>query len=197
MRSKGWLLLGVAFDGALALLAATQTWVVIALSPGAAAVERLELPGYDLNPAFSPVAIAALAAALALTISGRVLRLVLGALIVLLGIGIAAMAFAVLGDPSRAAAGRVADASGIAGSGQLAIIEGAEATTWPSVAIAAGIVLVALGVLVVWFGGRWKTGGRKYASVDDRSSTLHRDASHGEPDRIADWDAMNHGEDPT
>ena len=98
MRSKLWLLAGVAVSGAVALYGATQVWVTLLLADGAAAFDRLEVTGQQLNQSLSPIALAALAAALALTIAGPAFRRVLGVLVALLGAGVAAIASAALGD---------------------------------------------------------------------------------------------------
>jgi len=47
-------------------------------------------------------------------------------------------------------------------------------------------------VLVLVFGGRWKTAGRKY----EAEAGPARPAT-AEPDRISDWEALNSGQDPS
>lgn len=202
MRSKRWLLLGVALAGGLALYGATQVWVVLRLVPGAAAFSTLEVTGQQLNASLSPIAIAALAAALALTIAGKVFRRVLGALIALLGAGIAAISWSVLGAPERAASGRLAEATGLAGSSQLDLIASSEQMPFIALTIAAGLTLAVLGVLVLILSGKWRSAGRKYES-DGESATAGASAPAApkrrdeNSERIDDWDAMNDGDDPT
>lgn len=195
VRSKLWLLVGIALSGSVALYGATQVWVTLVLADGAAAFERLEVTGQQLNQSLSPIAIAALAAALALTIAGPGFRRVLGVLVTLLGAGVAAIASRVLGDASTAAAGRLAEATGIAGSSSQHFVTGSETSPLIAVTLAAGIALVLLGPLVVLLSGRWKAAGRKYESEAGHEQRS-RPAS-AEPDRISDWEAMNDGEDPS
>ena len=192
MRSKLWLLAGIALAGALALYGATQVWVALSLASGAAASERLEVTGQQLNQSLSPIAIAALASALALTIAGPAFRRLLGALVVLLGAGISAIAISVLRDPQSAATGRLAEATGLAGSAQADLVTAVDVSLFAVSTLAAGLALAVLGLLVLLLAGRWRSAGRKYDTDAARSSS-----SGGEPDRISDWEAMNDGQDPS
>ena len=85
MNSKLLLLAGIALAGGVALYSAPQVWVSLSLAEGAAAFSQLEVTGQQVNQSLSPVAIAALASALALTIAGKAFRRVLGVLVLLLG----------------------------------------------------------------------------------------------------------------
>ncbi|MGI8393510.1 Trp biosynthesis-associated membrane protein [Leucobacter sp. W1038] len=194
MRSKLPLLAAVALSSGLALVAATQPWATIVLVEGAAAAGALQVSGQDLNASLSPVAIAALAAALALTIAGKIFRRVLGILVAALGAGAIAVAVGVLADPVGAAAGRIAEITAISGADQLALIQSSALSVWPLVTAIAGGALIVFGVLVVILSGRWGTAGRKYesrtgADVAERAAT--------EPDRISDWERQSDGEDPS
>lgn len=194
MRSKLPLLGLVALGGVLALVSATQTWVALRLIEGAAATDMLLVSGQDLNASLSPVAIAVLAAALALTIAGRVFRWVLGVLITGLGAGIAAMSVGVLSGPVQAASGKLAEITAISGASQLDLVSSADTTIWPLLTVATGILLAVLGVAVVVLSGRWRAAGRKYESGSGASASA---AALDEPDRISDWERQNEGEDPS
>lgn len=193
MKSKLWLLAGIAIASALALFGATQVWVTLDLAEGAAAFASLEVTGQQLNQSLSPIAIAALAAALALTIAGRGFRRVLGVLVSLLGVGIIAIAVSVLTNPVAAASGGLAEATGLTGHDQLSLVTSYHATQMIVLTLVAGSLLVLFGVLVLILGGRWKSAGRKYEA--DAGRTAAKD--DGEPDRISDWEAMSDGDDPT
>ncbi|GEM_PF-2048439 len=192
--SKLWLLAVIALASALALYGATQVWVTLRLADGAAAVDSISVTGQQLNQSLSPVAIAALAAALALTIAGRVLRHLLGALVALLGAGIVAITATVLSDPLAASSGRVAEVTGLAGSSNQALVTGTSIESFVPMTLAAGAALVLLGLLVTVLSGRWKVAGRKYEAAPKTRATAGSDA---EPDRISDWESMNEGEDPS
>lgn len=194
MRSKLPLLGAVALSGGLALVAATQPWATIVLVEGAAAAGALQVSGQDLNASLSPVAIAALAAALALTIAGKIFRRVLGILVAALGAGAIAVAVGVLADPVGAAAGRIAEITAISGADQLALVQSSALSVWPLVTAIAGGALIVFGLLVVILSGRWGTAGRKYESRTD-VDVAERAAT--EPDRISDWERQSDGEDPS
>ena len=194
MLSKLPLLGAVALSGGLALVAATQPWATIVLVEGAAAAGALQVSGQDLNASLSPVAIAAIAAALALTIAGKIFRRVLGILVAALGAGAIAVAVGVLADPVGAAAGRIAEITAISGADQLALVQSSALSVWPLVTAIAGGALIVSGVLVVILSGRWGTAGRKYESRTD-VDVAERAAT--EPDRISDWERQSDGEDPS
>lgn len=192
MNSKLWLLAGIAVAGGVSLYSATQVRVTLSLTEGAAAFSELAVTGQQMNQSLSPVAIAALASALALTIAGKVFRRVLGVLVLLLGAGLGAIALAVMRDPASAVAGRLAEATGLAGSAQAGLITAVAVSPLVMLTLVAGAVLAVLGVLVLVFGGRWKTAGRKY----EAEAGPARPAT-AEPDRISDWEALNSGQDPS
>lgn len=192
MRSKLWLLLGIAVAGAFALFGATQVWVTLKLAAGAAASETLEVTGQQLNQSLSPIALAALAAALALTIAGRVFRRGLGVLVLLLGVGIAAIAVNVMADPNSAVASRLGEVTGLEGSVQAGLVVATTLSSLTYVTLAAGAALVVFGVMVLLLGGRWRAAGRKYDTDALRALEVS-----DEPDRISDWEALNDGQDPS
>lgn len=196
MRSKLPLLGMLVVTGALALVSATQGWVTMQFIPGAAAVSALTVSGQDVNASLSPIAIAVLAAALALTIAGRVFRRVLGALLIVLGWGIAAIAVGVLSDPVQSATGRLAEITAITGSQQLELVRSHTISVWPFLTAVTGGLILLLGLVILVVSGRWRTAGRKYQSASEAQSqpVAERDAA---PDRISDWERQNEGEDPS
>jgi len=203
VRSKFWLIAGIVLVAASTLFGATQPWVTLDLVEGAATVSRLEVTGQQLNASLLSIALAALAGAVALTIAGRGFRRLLGVLIVLFGAGIVAVAVAVLNGPEVAASGRLAEVSGIAGHAQLGLVSASGTTPYLGYTLASGLLLAVLGVLVLVFGGRWKSGGRKYAARTEQAtdatpaSRASARSSESEPDRFSDWDRLSDGEDPS
>jgi uncharacterized membrane protein (TIGR02234 family) len=198
VRSKLWLIAGIALLSAAALLAASQTWVSLELVPGAAAFELLAASGQQLNAALTAIALAGFAAALALTIAGPGFRRVLGVLVVLFGAGIAGVAISVLADPEGAASGRLAEATGIAGDAQSAMVDRVATTPFIALALLCGALLAVLGALVLVLGGRWRAAGRKYAAREDRGPAAGGDGRPDPgPDRFSDWDRLSEGGDPT
>lgn len=196
MRSKLWLILGIALAAIGALAAATQPWVVVHLAEGAAVVSRLEVTGQQLNASLSSIAIAALAAALVLSIAGTIFRRVLAVLVVLFGAGIVAISIAVVNDPLASAGGRIAEATGLAGSAQISVVASSETSVFIVVTIVCAAALMLFGVLVLVLGGRWKAAGRKY-SARTEGTRSSGEGDGADPDRFSDWDAQNEGRDPS
>ena len=191
MRGKLPVLAGIALAGALALVAGSQPWVSFMLE-GTHTVESST--GHEVNPALSPVSIAIVAAALALTIAGPVFRRVLGGLVLLLGAGLVALTAGVLASPLRAVAGRITELTGIAGGAAGSGVAWSDVSPWGYAAAAAGVLAALLGVAVLVLGGRWAAGGRRY---DPAGAAARRGAGAGPPDRISDWDALSDGDDPS
>lgn len=201
---KVLLLAGIALAGALALLTATQSWVDIALTPGAAVASELRVTGHQMNPSLSPVALAALALALVLAIAGPIFRRVLGMLALLLGVAIESIGILALVEPAAEASSAVTKATGIAGvDAQRALIERLTVSFWPTLTLVAGVLLFVCGVLVLLLSGRWKRGGRKYEHGAQPARSTPVATGRGKTsievdrDRIADWDALSDGDDPS
>lgn len=186
MRAKLVTLLVVAAAGATALGAGSQPWISFSLE---GAPEQFPT-GHDLNAALSPVAIAIVVAALALSIAGPIFRRVLGLLVAALGAGVVALAAAVAANPASAMAARVTELTGLSGHGGLAAVANVTLTPWSWVTIAAGFVAALAGLVVVFTSGRWRSAGRKYEAASSKAPAQ-------KPDRISDWDALSEGEDPT
>lgn len=189
-RARLLLIAGLGLAGALALVAATQPWASFQLALGAAAQDHLAVTGQEFNQSLSPLALAVLAAGLALTIAGKVFRRVLGVVIALLGAGVGAVAIGVLLDPAAAAIARVTKLTGLAGGSAQQAVTATSLTAWPIVAAILGAVVLLLGIAVLLVSGRWATAGRKYETTAKRGPS-------DEPDRIADWDALSDGDDPS
>lgn len=150
-----------------------------------------QLPtGHELNAALSPIAIAIIVAALALTIAGPIFRRVLGFLVAGLGAGTVALAASVAVDPESAMTTRVAELTGLSGHGGFAAVSDAALTPWPWLTIAAGAIAAFGGLVVLFASGRWAVAGRKYEAAGAKTAAPSSD-------RISDWDALSEGDDPT
>ena len=112
----------------------------------------------------------------------------------LFGAGIATLGINAQSAPRDAARGAVASATGLTGEAQYTVVASVVTTPWSLIVTVCGIVLALAGLAVVLVSGRWKSGGRKYEAQSARSA---RGPSEDGPDRIADWDALSDGDDPT
>jgi uncharacterized membrane protein (TIGR02234 family) len=172
-------------DG-IALLAWSQTWFVLRVEGHAVAV-----PGSIAGTAVLAFALTGLALVLAVLIAGVVFRVVLGVLQVLVGAGLAASAGFALGDPVAASGGIVTEATGLTGPAARALVSSIAATAWPAIAVAAGVLLALLGILLAVGAPRWPRATRRF----ERTRTVPADRSSA--DTIEEWDALSKGDDPT
>lgn len=212
-RLKLVLILTILGASSLAMLAWTQVWVQAEVGLPDSGTQVLQIDGAIAAPALTALALSGFALAGALTIAGRLIRIVLGALEVILGFSVFLAASLAVSDPSQASAAGVTAATGIAGHESIALsVLGTAITPWPFVAMAAAGIMAATGVAVVLTSARWPGPTRKYQAVrfepvasPDGSvpaSTLSggapADSTEPSPsDSVGDWDDLSRGEDPT
>ncbi|MGW0363449.1 TIGR02234 family membrane protein [Streptomyces sp. NPDC002990] len=182
------LLLG-ALGATVVLLASGRTW-----ARGTAAVAGGSLPltadGRAVTGLPAALAIVGLAALVAVfAVRGRG-RLLVSGLLALSGLG-AALGAVLAADDRRAldaeAARTTADTA--------AQVAGLTHTAWPYVTAAGGVLIMAAGVLALWFGRGWPAMGGRY---ERDGSSRTRTVAAVDPDRPEDlWKALDRGEDPT
>lgn len=188
-RSKSLsLLVSVALAG-LALLSWTQPWFTVVLAP-TGGHPPLSAGGDVSAPALSALALASFAASGALAIAGKVFRVILSALQLVLGGCVALSAILALSSPVQAVKTVVTTATGVDGDLAVAGLVGSvTASWWPFVALACGVLLFIISGWILVTGSRWPDTGRKYQALQ------FTDADGGSP--IADWDSLSGGTDPT
>lgn len=217
------LLVGLVGAG-LVLLSWSQTWfelrIVDPVTQGGG--DPIEVGGGIASPALAALGLAGLALVAALAIAGPVIRVVLAVIQFLLGGSIVLASSIALGAPVKAVAPAVTDATGVAGSGPTAaLVASVDATAWPWVAVAGGVLVVLAGLAALVTGGRWPGSSRRYsttrladaghgaegdadasaagAAVADAERALPQtDARRRASDRAVDaWDELSRGDDPT
>lgn len=182
-RERLTVVLGVLVAGAGTVLASTQTFATAVVT---GAKDPIVVAGSAAAPSLAPLGIVALALGLALTIAGRVARVALGVLLLLLGAGIVAAALPNALSDTAGTAGAIVNATGV--SQVDAFVTARSGTAWPELAVVTGVLAVLLGLVVVIRGHRWSTGGRRFrADLPTVRST----------DPISEWDALSKGSDPT
>ncbi|MGO4690988.1 Trp biosynthesis-associated membrane protein [Glaciibacter sp. 2TAF33] len=178
-RVKLLLVVTVIGASALALLAWTQTWVDANVIIQGSATTHLAVTGSTAAPAVTALALAGLALAGALTIAGPVIRIVLGALEVLLGGSVFLAAISAVVDPAGASAAAVTAATGIAGHESIqGGVASAALTGWPYLALAAAVIMVVAGIGVLATQHRWPGPTARYQAV--RLVPAATDAAPGE-----------------
>ncbi|WP_181062691.1 Trp biosynthesis-associated membrane protein [Pseudoclavibacter sp. RFBG4] len=209
-RGKRSTLLAIVVGTALAILAWSQVWFSFEVSLGAQTFAG-EVRGDVAAPAVMALALAALAVLAALALAGVVFRYVLGGLLTLVGAVLVLQSFVAVGNPAPAIAPEVTAASGLAGQQTIAdaVAAGAVSVTfWPWLAVVAGAVLAFAGVLAIVTARRWPTSGRRFSTTSleatdempdngQPSGDVRADAPAGSDQRVEQWDALSHGDDPT
>jgi uncharacterized membrane protein (TIGR02234 family) len=189
LTSKPMVLILMLGAAALILVSGSREWVSGSVADAVLGASALHGRGAEVAPGVMASALVGLAAAVAATTSGRVVR-VLAALSALMSAVLgASLVIVILADPGGAL-GQLA-ATGAGRSGTLDVH--GRAGPWAWVALAAMLVmgLGGLGALA---------GGRRWHGLSDRYDV-------GEPDRqgaagpaasvAAQWDQLSRGEDPT
>jgi uncharacterized membrane protein (TIGR02234 family) len=187
--------LGAALAGALALIGSGQGWarVTVVRSAPLPPVSGV-LTGGEAAPLVPATGLVLLAAAVALLAVRGAGRVVVGLLIAVAG-GVLAWSGgrALTGGLAAAAADLpgVGDARDAASSVDLA-------AGWPALAVVAGVLGVAAGLLVVVRGRSWPGMGRRYERPGAGPSGASPAVRQTDEDRAeAAWRALDRGEDPT
>ncbi|MCJ1713863.1 Trp biosynthesis-associated membrane protein [Curtobacterium sp. VKM Ac-2922] len=193
-RSRPMVVLAGLVVAGIVMLSWTQTWFTVHLDAAAAVSSTVVADGSAAVPQFTAFAIASLALFLAMTIAGRVVRVVLAVIQVLLGVGIVVSGISALADPVGAAKGAIGDVAGVSDlSAVRRVVTSVDVSAWPVVGIAGGVLAVLLGVVVLVVQGSWPGPSRKYAASPEATAPkvpVQRDA-------IVDWDDLSAGVDPT
>lgn len=182
-RERLTVVLGVLLAGALTVLSSTQTFATAVVTSERAPVV---VAGSAAAPSLAPLGIVALALGLALTIAGRVARVVLGVVLVLLGAGIVAAAVPNVVSDAAGTQAAVTAVTGVVDSS--AFIVSRSGTLWPLLGLVAGALAALLGLAVLIRSPRWATGGRRFRAEAPVVAAT---------DPISEWDALSRGSDPT
>lgn len=158
----------VLVGAALALLASTQPWVSIA-----GLVEVTGTRGRQVSPGAFALGLVGLAGLVAVLATRSLGRRIVGALVVLAGLGLVWTSGWARSDRGWAGYGLPAGEP--------------SSTVWPWVSVAGGVLLVLGGVLTLVRGGRWPGMSSRYDRPSRRSRTSEDDT----------WRALDRGEDPT
>lgn len=180
------------------MLAWTQTWFTVDLHAGAAVASTVDADGAAVVPQYTALAIASLALFLAMTIAGRVLRIVLACVEILLGLGVVVSGITALGDPVAAAKGAIGAVAGVSDvTAVRRVVSGVDVSLWPAVGIAGGVLAVLLGIVVIVVQRSWPGPSRKYGAATAGAAADARAKAPVVRDAVVDWDDLSAGVDPT
>jgi uncharacterized membrane protein (TIGR02234 family) len=183
--------LGGAAAGGLALMAGGQRWADVTVErPAPLPPVHAVVTGADVAPLVPATGLVLLAAAVALFAVRGAGRVVVGLLTAVAGgvLGWAGLR-ALTGGLDAAA---VAEAGGRPGDSVVELSAG-----WPVLAVGAGAVGLAAGLLVVLRGRRWPGMGRRYERPDAAAPRPAERPRTEEERAQAAWQALDRGEDPT
>ncbi|MGB2569568.1 Trp biosynthesis-associated membrane protein [Micromonospora citrea] len=158
----------------LAFWAATRTWSVEVVGRGSLPATRQDRSGADLLPWLSALALVALAGGGAVLATRARLRRLLGALLALLGLAVAAGG----------------------GYGLAAGLDGEVSRQWPALCLLGGVLAALGGALTALRGDRWPAMGARYERRSPPETTPDGRPATERGTREA-WDALDRGEDPT
>lgn len=191
-RSKLLAVLALLLGGVVSIISTTQPWITLTLTEGSN--EPLDVAGGDAIALLAPLSLAAMALGLALTIVGRGLRHVLGAIGVAIGVGLLVTAVPVMVAPPQSTySNAVSDRTGLSGSDAIsALVSSATPTIWPAIGVVGAVLILAAGIWTLATAHTWARGGRRYAASEDAAPQLSRPR-----DAIDSWDDLSRGADPT
>jgi len=183
--------LGAVLAGGLALVAGGQSWarVTVDRSPPLPPVTGV-LNGADAAPLVPATGLVLLAAAVALLAVRGAGRVVVGLLMAVAG---GVLAWSGLRALTGGLDAEAADLPGVGGTRGASTVD--VATGWPALAVVAGLLGVAAGLLVVLRGRSWPGMGRRYERPGSPAAPARPQTDE---DRAqAAWRALDRGEDPT
>ena len=182
-------LLGCLLGATLTLFAASRPW-----ADGQAVQGSLRAPfevsGGSLAPAVPALALAAMAGALAVLASRGVVRVVVGAVVLLCGLAVVTLSVTGLDPASSTLANRAGDALGTA----TATADGG-GTAWPWLALVGGLLIMGAGAAAAWHGRTWPAMSARYEKPAGRTPVAERTIDGD--GALEQWRAMDRGEDPT
>ncbi|MBW8763902.1 MAG: Trp biosynthesis-associated membrane protein [Microbacterium sp.] len=190
-RGRSIAVSGFLLGGAIGIISSTQTWLTV---QRADAGSDILVPGASALPLLAPLSLAVLALGAALSLTGRVLRLIFGvlagAVAILMGWNTLQL---LLSTPVGAVSSTITETTGLAGPEALEGVIGAIIpSAWPPIALAGWVILLLAAVVVLLTGRGWKSGGRRY-----RTDAETQGAAAGPVDAIDSWDELSRGTDPT
>lgn len=185
MPSRRVTVLAGAAASALLIGATRTTWAEATAPDLTGTSQAVAVTGSDAAPAVLALAVVAIAAALASSLSSTWVRYVTGPVLIVAALAAGWSAVAAALDPVGAAGSAVTTATGVLGSEIEAV-----ATPWPLLTLIPAAAVAVVGVLVLVAGGSWPVGTRyRSAAVAAPSDPAH--------DPAAAWDALTRGEDPS
>lgn len=177
-RVKPFAILAVLVVAALALLSASQTWVVLTLD---GAPEPVAVGGVVTSPALFAFGVVGLALAGALALAGPGFAVVFGVLEAAVGVSMLLGTIGAIADPVAATVTVVTEHTGVAGAAAAGLVQSAALTPWAWIGVVTGVLTVLVGVAIIVLARVWPQTGRRFQA----------DAVRTESDDVVDWDSLS------
>lgn len=182
-RSPAGAVLSCALGALLVLLASGRQWAHTTLAETTGGGRTaLSATGHNVAPSLPALGVALLALSAAILASNRLMRRIVGIVVVFVAAAAVGVGITARGDVSSALEHREVGVQGL--------VVNASANGWWLVATVGGLIAVAAGVLTVWRADQWSGLGAKY----DAPSSAPKPTK--DPAAVA-WEALDRGEDPT
>ncbi|MER7795815.1 Trp biosynthesis-associated membrane protein [Microbacterium sp. NPDC096154] len=199
-RARSLTVVAILAAGGVGLIGSTQTWAVARLVDS-----DVPVSGASAVPVLQPLMLTALALGLVLTLVGRVLRYVLGALAIVVAAVLVLLTWPLLATPpASAVAPTVTERTGLAGAEAVrGVVVEIAATPWPLVSLVAAVVIGLAGVAVLGTAHAWSRGGRRYSAAASHPAASGAAGAESGPadaaplDAVDSWDDLSRGDDPT
>lgn len=181
----------------LVLLGVSRPWGTVDVQ-GLTSFGDVKVSGSHAAPAGTAVALAVAAAALVLTIAGRVVRFLIPVGLLIAGVALAYSGLATISQPHDAAADSLRDTLSLGGG---TFVQGFDFTIslsgWGWIYVAGAVVIALGGVLGVLGSRSWPVSGRRFERQAAKDRTAVPAAVGGWSSSADVWDAQNRGEDLT
>lgn len=190
-RAKRLLLAASALVSGAGLLSWSQEWYGFQyrLDAGAASASA---SGEVAAPALLTLSLAGLACIAGLALAGPLMRRIIAALQCLLGFTIGVTSIVPILNPVGAVAPVITERTGIEGAASTSalVVPGSmRMSGWPVLALVVAAGFIVIGVLVLRTAATWPGGARRFEVRTERAD--------GPPGRVAQWDALSGGDDPS
>jgi uncharacterized membrane protein (TIGR02234 family) len=174
-----------------ALLIASRPWqTVITARPAPLHDDILKLSGRTVDAAPTALALVALAGVVAVLATRGVVRRAVGAVLVLVGVGLVWRAIASAGAVSTQRARALVTDRHATVNAAAVVPHVDTSAAWPVLTAVCGVLVLVSGALTAWRGHRWQVMSARYEAPSDPQQQQAKAAT-------ALWTALDRGEDPT
>lgn len=190
-RARLLSVMGMLIGGIFGLISSTQTWFDVVIE--GEFTEPIHVAGGSVIRIMVALSLAAIAAAITLSIVGRTLRYVIGVIGVAIGATLLVINIGLITSPSGASvAQEVTARTGLSGEESVAeMVSSMTPTPWVVLTVAAWVLILLSGVMVLISASRWPASGKKYKTAGPH------EAAAGPLDSVDSWDDLSRGDDPT